>query len=139
MSPRPGRIGRRIARPAVRASVRRHARRVRRRIWRRTRRLIFGTYALLLIGGTYSVVKLRNQEIDRIEQETNKNVEDLTEEELKAAMKRLGIQKLELTPEDDAKIDNLDEDQSDSVKYCSYCGAEVDFKANFCKECGKKI
>lgn len=138
MSPRPRRVARRAVRRAVRAPVRRHVRRVRRRMWRRTRRLLFGSYALLLIGGSYSIVKVRPQEVDMIEKETNKDIEDLSEDEIKAAMQRLGIQKLELTTEDEAKLDSLNDD-SDSVMYCSYCGAQVDPKASYCTDCGRKI
>jgi hypothetical protein len=138
MSPRPQRVARRAVRRAVRAPVRRHVRRVRRRMWRRTRRLLFGSYALLLIGGSYSVIKVRLEEVDMIEKETNKDIEELSEDEIKAAMQRLGIQKIELTPEDEAKLDSFN-DGSDSVKYCSYCGAKVDPKASFCTDCGHKI
>jgi uncharacterized caspase-like protein len=138
MSPRPRRVRRRAIRRAARAPIRRSARRIRRRIWRRTRRLIFGGYALILIGGTSTVVKVKSQEANRIEEETNKNIEDLTEVELKSAMARLGIQNLELTSEDETRLNNIDSN-SRPKKYCSYCGAQIDSGASYCQECGKNV
>jgi hypothetical protein len=44
--------------------------------------------------------KLYDDDVGRVEQATGKPVKDLSEEELVAAMKRLGIQKLEVTPDD---------------------------------------
>jgi hypothetical protein len=44
--------------------------------------------------------KLYANDVDRIERETGKGPKDLSEEELLTAMKRLRIQKLEITPED---------------------------------------
>jgi hypothetical protein len=44
--------------------------------------------------------KLYDDDVGRIERETGKPVKDLSKEELVVAMKRLGIQKLEITPED---------------------------------------
>ena len=44
--------------------------------------------------------KLYDDDVGRVERETGKPVKDLSEEELVAAMKRLGIHKLEVTPDD---------------------------------------
>jgi hypothetical protein len=44
--------------------------------------------------------KLYANDVDRIERETGKRPKDLSEEELLTAMKRLKIQKLEITPDD---------------------------------------
>lgn len=44
--------------------------------------------------------KLYEDDVGKIERETGKRARDLNEEELKAAMKRLGIPKLEIAPED---------------------------------------
>lgn len=46
------------------------------------------------------VYKLYEDDVDQIEKETGKPVRELREEELTTAMKRLGIQKLEITPHD---------------------------------------
>jgi hypothetical protein len=48
--------------------------------------------------------KLYANDVDRIERETEKEPKDLSEEELLTAMKRLRIQKLEITPEDQEVI-----------------------------------
>lgn len=44
--------------------------------------------------------KLYANDVNRIERETGKMTKDLSQEELLMAMKRLGIQKLEITPDD---------------------------------------
>jgi len=60
----------------------------------------------MMIGGFMYLLydsiayKLFANDVDRIERETGKGAKDLSEEELLTAMKRLRIQKLEITPED---------------------------------------
>ena len=71
-----------------------------------------GTTAILLIGGTAAAMKLSQRDIRRIEKDTGKSADGLTEEELLAAMKKLGIKKLELTDEDEAAIEKVDEEES---------------------------
>ena len=58
-----------------------------------------------MIGGAYSSYKLSQQDVQQIEQHTGKNADDLTEAELESAMDDLGIQDMELTPEDEAAIE----------------------------------
>jgi hypothetical protein len=58
-----------------------------------------------MIGGAYSSYKLSQQEVQQIEQHTGKSADDLTEEEMEAALDDLGIQDQELTPEDEAAIE----------------------------------
>ncbi len=94
-----------VARPGMR---RRTRRRVRRRVRRRTRRLVFGTTAILMVGGTAAAYKLNKKDVEKIERHAGKSADDLTEAELTAAMKKLGIQKLELTDEDEAAMDKAD-------------------------------
>jgi len=101
------RTARRVARRTTRGVLRRTARRIR----RRTRRLIVGAGAILLIGGTAAAIKLSQPDIKRIEAHTGKSADDLTEEELLAAMKKLGIQRLELSEEDEAAIEEADEEE----------------------------
>ena len=60
---------------------------------------------VLMIGGAYSSYKLSQQDVQQIEQHTGKNADDLTEAELESAMDDLGIQDMELTPEDEAAIE----------------------------------
>ena len=60
---------------------------------------------LLAVGGAaYGAVKLSQQDAQRIEQHTGESVEELSEEDLIAAMEDLGIQSIELTEDDQAII-----------------------------------
>ncbi len=60
--------------------------------------------------------KLYNDDGGRIERETGKRVRDLNEDELKASMKRLGISKLELSPEDRETISKSEKSVRDLNK-----------------------
>lgn len=91
------------ARGGRRRATRRTIRRVRRRT--RRRRILVGGAVVLMIGGAYSSYKLSQQDVQQIEQHTGKNADDLTEAELESAMDDLGIQDMELTPEDEAAIE----------------------------------
>ncbi len=77
---------------------------------RRMRRLMRGTAAILLVGGTAAAIKMNQKDVQTIETATGKSADDLTEAELLAAMKKLGIQKLELTDEDEQAIDEAEGD-----------------------------
>jgi hypothetical protein len=60
---------------------------------------------LLAVGGAaYGAVKLTQQDTQKIEQHTGTSVEELSEEDLIAAMEELGIQSIELTDDDQAII-----------------------------------
>jgi hypothetical protein len=60
---------------------------------------------LLAVGGAaYGAVKLTQKDAQRIEEHTGASVEELTEEELIAAMQDLGIQSIELDENDQAVI-----------------------------------
>jgi len=60
---------------------------------------------LLAVGGAaYGAVKLTQQDAQRIEEHTGESVEELSEEDLIAAMEKLGIQSIELTEDDQAII-----------------------------------
>ena len=59
----------------------------------------------MMIGGAYSSYKLSQQEVQKVEEHTGKSAEDLTEEEMEAALDELGIQDQELTPDDEAAIE----------------------------------
>ncbi len=62
---------------------------------------------LLAVGGAaYGAVKLTQQDAQRIEEHTGASVEELSEEDLIAAMEDLGIQSIELTEDDQAIIAN---------------------------------
>ena len=58
-----------------------------------------------MIGGAYSSYKLSKQDVQQVEQYTGKDAEDLSEAEIENAMDELGIQDMELTPEDEAAIE----------------------------------
>ena len=109
---------RRGARRTVRRTSRRTSRRV---IRRRRRRIIVGGAVLLAVGGAaYGAYKLSQPDVEKVEQYTGKNADDLTEEELLDAMDKLGIQKLELTDEDKAAIEYEDSSQGESAAPVSH-------------------
>ena len=96
---------RRILHPVFRRSLRKQ-----RRIMRRqSRRMLFRSFILLALAGSHHRHKFHSDDLDRIERYYNKPAEDLTEEELKDAMKKLGIKKLELTEEEDSFFDDLED------------------------------
>lgn len=94
--------GRRVARRTARRTTRRTARRVMRRRWRR--RILVGGMVLLAAGGTAAAIKLTQKDAQRIEEHTGASVEELTEDELVAAMRDLGIKSIELDDNDRAII-----------------------------------
>lgn len=55
-------------------------------------------------GGTAAAIKLTQKDAQRIEEHSGASVEELTEEELVAAMQDLGIQSIELDDNDRAII-----------------------------------
>lgn len=96
------RTARRTSRRTARRTTHRTARRMRRR---RRRRIVVGGMVLLAVGGAaYGAVKLSQKDAERIEEHTGASVEELSEEDLVAAMEELGIQSIELTDEDQAII-----------------------------------
>ena len=97
---------RRAARPAARRTARRTTRRTvhRTRRRRRRRRILVGGMVVLAVGGTAAAIKMSQKDAQKVEEHTGASVEELTEEELVAAMEELGIQSIELTDEDQAAI-----------------------------------
>ena len=60
---------------------------------------------VLAVGGAaYGAVKLSQKDAGRIEEYSGSSVEEMTEEELVAAMKELGIQSIDLSDEDKAAV-----------------------------------
>lgn len=140
MSPRPGPMRRGMVRRPFRPPIRRNVWRARRIIWRTTRRLILGSSVLLMIGGSYAVFKLTQNDVERIEQETGKSAENMTEEELKTAMRNLNIRKMELTSDDAIHIERVaNETAVETKRFCVYCGAQLNANTKFCPSCGQKV
>jgi hypothetical protein len=72
---------------------------------RRRRRILVGGFVLLAVGGAaYGAIKLSQKDTQKIEEHTGASVEELSEEELVAAMEDLGIQSIELTDDDRAVV-----------------------------------
>ena len=88
---------RRIVRRTVGRAGRRAVRRLR-------RRLVVGGFVLLAGAGAAAVYKLTHKDVERIETHTGTPAEDLSEEELAAAMKAMGIKSIELDENDRAAI-----------------------------------
>jgi hypothetical protein len=62
-------------------------------------RLFFmGSFLIFLFGA--KPYKLHRDDVKAIERETGTQAEDLTEDEIITAMKKLGIKKLELSPDE---------------------------------------
>jgi hypothetical protein len=97
-----------IGGPMRRGMIRRH-RRMRRRM---RRRMIIGGAVLVAVGA--SAVKMSQSEVQQVEQQTGKKVEDLSEEQLDAAMENLGIEGQEPTDQEIAMLE-AEEDKNPSV------------------------
>ena len=69
----------------------------------RRRRFLVGGFTMLMVGG--AAYKLGQGSVQQIEQHTGKPAEDLSEQELEAAMNELGIQEEEITEADKAAIE----------------------------------
>jgi Fic family protein len=83
-----------------------------RRQRRMRRRLIIGGTILVAIG--VNAVKMSQKEVDQVEQHTGQKIEDLSEEQLDAAMSQLGIEGQEPTDQEVAALE-AEEDKTPSV------------------------
>jgi hypothetical protein len=101
--------GRGLGRGPGRRMVMRRHRRMRRRM---RRRLLVGG-AVLIAAGT-SAVKMTPNEVQQVEQQTGMKAEDLSEEQLDAAMNDLGIEGQEPTDQEIAMLE-AEEDKNPSV------------------------
>ena len=88
--------------------MRRH-RRMRRRM---RRRMLIGGAVILAIGA--SATKMSQSEVQQVEQHTGMKAEDLSEEQLDAAMSDLGIEGQEPSDQEIAMLD-AEEDKNPSV------------------------
>ncbi|MFX0168594.1 MAG: zinc-ribbon domain-containing protein [Candidatus Hodarchaeota archaeon] len=131
---------RRFIRPR-RRFLRRHLRR-RRRIARRTfRRIVIGSTILLALAGTTTAVKLHRRDVERIQDETGKAPEEMTEEELTKAMKQMGIRSMELTPDEKLRVERESAMPPKSLQggKCPNCGVPILGDENFCGSCGQPL
>lgn len=91
---------------STRRTIRRiHRRRVR---MRRRRILLTGGLVAVAVAGTATAVKMSQSDAQRIESHTGKKPEDLTEQELEAAINDLDIETQELTDADVAAIESAE-------------------------------
>jgi hypothetical protein len=95
--------------PGRRGVMRRRRRTMRRRM---RRRMMVAGAVVLAIGN--SCTKMSQAEVQQVEQQTGKKAEDLTEEELDAAMETLGIEGQEPTEQEMAQLE-AEEDKNPSV------------------------
>jgi hypothetical protein len=75
---------------------------------RRRRILLTGGLVAIAVAGTASAIKMNQRDAQRIEDHTGKKPEDLTEQELEAAINDLDIETQELTDADVAVIEAVD-------------------------------
>jgi hypothetical protein len=95
--------------PARGGMMRRRRRTMRRRM---RRRMMVAGAVVLAIGN--SCTKLSTTEVQQVEQQTGKKAEDLSEEELDAAMETLGIEGQEPTEQEVSQLE-AEEDKNPSV------------------------
>lgn len=96
--------GRRMARRTARRMTRRRSHRRRRR--RRRRVLLVG--GMVAIG--YAGYKMSKKDVQRIEEHTGKNADELTDEQLEQAMEQLGIEQETMTDAEWAEAEKADKE-----------------------------
>ena len=91
-----------MRRPAKRPKPRPGTKRIRPRVIQGLMRVGVGPAIVYLAAGTNNSYKLTREDVEIIEGDMKKLVEELTEEEVKESMVRLGVKSLSLT--DDEKL-----------------------------------
>lgn len=125
-----------------RKTRRRALRRNRRFIRRRTRRLLIGGAIILALTGTNKRYKMQKRDAERLEDHYGRPVEELTEEEIIAGMRHLGIERIDLTSEEEARVYDLDQEEEGmktTTRYCPNCGKRIEPKDRFCAYCGEQL
>lgn len=84
---------------------------------------------LYLIAGTNRAVKLEHDDVRRLESDSNKQVDEMDEEELVEAMERLGIKSISLTNEEKQLV----------LVVCPYCGHKNEQGITTCEKCGASV
>ena len=90
-------------------------RRTRRRVRRRRRRLLLIGGAVVL-GGIWAGHKLGKRDAERIEAETGRSIDEMSDEELQQAMEERGIEPAPMTDDDQAYAEGMggaDEEEPD--------------------------
>jgi len=82
------------------------ARMTRRRRRRRRRRRILLVGGMIALG--YAGYKMSKRDVQRVEEHTGKDADELTDEQLEQAMDQLGIEKETMTDEEWAQADKAD-------------------------------
>lgn len=140
---RPRIRGPRLPGKIIRRTVRHGMRRQRRYLRRRTRRWLVGGAVLLALSGTHNAYKMRDRDVEKLENHYSRPVEDLSEKEIVSGMRTLDIEKIELDDEDRSKVYKADSEDEDfkgaGIRYCIQCGELLKHDGSFCPSCGSKI
>ena len=97
-------------RSMARRSAARMTRRTRRRRRRRRRRRILLLGGMVALG--YAGYKMSKRDVQRVEEHTGKDAEELTDEQLEQAMDQLGIEKQTMTDDEWAQAEKVDAEAS---------------------------
>ncbi len=89
-------------------------------------------------AGAGAAIKMTVHDAEEILNDTGKAPEEMSQEELHESMHKLGIQKMELSPEERRDVASAGTKVSD-VFYCSQCGATVGPEDKTCKGCGYEL
>lgn len=103
-----------VGRGPMRRGVMRRHRRMRRRM---RRRLIIGGAVLIAAGTT--AVKMSPNEVQQVEQHTGQKAEDLSEEQLDAAMEELGIEGQEPSDQEMTMLEAEDQQAQPTPGYAT--------------------
>jgi len=114
---------------------------------RMIRRFLFRGAVLLSLAETAAIIKLNQPDVQRIEAQTGKPVEEMSDDEIKAAIQRLGIKNQKVTLEDQAHVQGSAapagpagaEAPEGGQRFCPGCGAPANPGARFCEKCGEEL
>jgi len=98
--------GRRAGGSRARRMAARMARRSMRRRRRRSRRRILLLGGMIALG--YAGYKMSKRDVQRVEEHTGKDADELTDEQLEQAMDQMGIEKQTMTDEEWAEAEKVD-------------------------------
>lgn len=88
-----------------------------------------GATMLFMIAGTRRALKLQRDDVERLERDSQKNIDDMSEQELVETMERLGIRSISLS----------DEEKQLVLVICPYCGHKNDHGITKCTNCGASV